>query len=75
MKFTSLILYLIDLIKQADKTLFDRSGRMIVSEIPCLLSCLFFDCFKKICEPIRTIAWGDHFLYGGWRAVRYEKES
>ena len=72
MNFTSLALYLIDLIKQAEKSLFDRSVRMIVSEIPCLISCLFFDCFKKICELIRTIAWGDCSLYGGRRAMRYD---
>jgi hypothetical protein len=72
MKITSLALYLMNLIKQTEKTLFDRSIRMIVPEIPGLIGCPLFDCFKKICEPIRAVAWGDHLLYGGWSAMRYD---
>lgn len=72
MKITSLALYLMNLIKQTEKTLFDRSIRMIVTEIPGLVDCRFFYCFKKICEPIRAVAWGDHLLYGGWSAMRYD---
>ena len=69
MKITSLALYLMNLIKQTEKTLFDRSIRMVVPEIPGLIACPLFDCFKKICEPIRAVAWGDHLLYGCWSAM------